>query len=395
MADTPLSIPDTAPRPRRRGRVMGLLMVLMLLAGGAWGGWWYLTQRIYESTDDAYVSGNVLRIMPQVSGKVLSVLADDHDHVTQGQALVRLDPVDAQLAFDRSLVDLATATRSTAQLMAKKRETEAVIAMRRVDLRQATENLNRREVLGRNNAIGKEELHNARNAMETATGALSVAEEQRNALAAQLLDTALADQPAVRQAAAVVRDRWLALQRTTVYSPVPGQIAKRGVQAGEVVAPGTPLMAVVALDRLWVDANFKEVQLRRMRVGQPAEVTVDLYGAKVSYRGRVAGFAAGTGSVFALIPPQNATGNWIKIVQRVPVRIDLNPEDLQAHPLLVGLSSVVRVNVADDTGELLLRAPRSADTPADMHNQAPAVDFAAVEARIAQTIRDNAHSVAD
>lgn len=391
MPNTSLSTPEH-PRPRRRGPVMGLLMGLMLLVGCGWGGWWYTTQRLYEATDDAYVTGNVLRVMPQISGKVLSVLADDTDRVAGGQPLVRLDPVDAKLAFDRSLVDLASAVRTTSQLMAKKRESEAVIAMRRVDLRQATDNLHRREVLGRRNAIGQEELHNARNATENAAGALSVAQEQRNALAAQLLDTDLPEQPAVQQSAAVVRDRWLALQRTTIASPLAGQIARRGVQAGEVVAPGTPLMTVVALDRLWIDANFKEVQLRRMRVGQPAEVTVDLYGTAVSYRGRVVGFSAGTGSVFALIPPQNATGNWIKIVQRVPVRIELNAEDLKAHPLLVGLSSVVRVNVADDSGALLAHTPRVENTPPDMHNQIPALDFAEVEARIAATIRDNAHA---
>lgn len=391
MSDSSLSLPQKAPRPRK-GRVMGVLMVLMLLAGCGWGGWWYVSQRMHEGTDDAYVSGNVLRVMPQISGKVLSVLADDTDRVFEGQPLVRLDTIDAKLAFERALVDLATAVRSTSQLMAKKRESESVINMRRVDLRQATDNLKRREVLGKRNAIGQEELHNARNAMETAAGGLAVAQEQHNALAAQLLDTALPDQPAVQQAAAVVRDRWLALQRTTIVSPLSGQIARRSVQAGEVVAPGTPLMTVVALDRLWIDANFKEVQLRRMRVGQPAEVTVDLYGSKVRYTGRVAGFSAGTGSVFALIPPQNATGNWIKIVQRVPVRIELDAQTLAAHPLLVGLSSVVRVNVADDSGELLLRAPRKHPTPPDMHNQAPALDFAEVDALIARTIRENSQT---
>lgn len=380
-----------AGRPRR-GRVMTVLVLIMLCAGGGWAGWWYTHYRFVESTDDAYVNGNMARIMPQVAGTVQAVLVDDTDTVAPGQPLVRLDPVDARLAYDRAQVDLAAAVRNTCQLLARLRESEVTIGIRRVDLRQATENLLRREALGKRNAIGMEELHNARNHMENTAGALSVAQEQRNALAAQLLDSAdIAQQPPVRQAAAVLRDRWLALQRTTIASPIHGQIARRSVQAGEVVAPGTPLMAVVALDRLWIDANFKEVQLGRMRTGQPATVTVDMYGTQKTYHGRVAGFAAGTGSVFSLIPPQNATGNWIKIVQRLPVRIEIDSAELRDFPLMVGLSSVVSVNVSEDDGPLLLREPRTSPTPGDLHNQNPPVDFAPVETMIDTIIRENTH----
>ncbi len=218
--------------------------------------------------------------------------------------------------------------------------------------------------------------------------ALAASREQRNALAAVLLDTGLAEQPAVRQAAARVRDCWLALRRTTVYSPAAGQIAKRSVQAGEVVSPGTPLMTVIPLDHLWIDANFKEVQLHRLRVGQPATIRVDMYGKAVTYRGRVSGFSAGTGSAFSLLPPQNATGNWIKIVQRVPVRIDIDPADLREHPLLIGLSAVVTVDASDASGEGLAQAQRA--VPEALVSQAPAVDFAPVEDVIGAVIRDNA-----
>ena len=195
---------------------------------------------------------------------------------------------------------------------------------------------------------------------------------------------------AVRQAAANGRDCWLALQRTTGLSPAAGQIAKRGVQAGEVVSPGTPLMTVIPLHRLWIDANFKEVQLHKMRIGQPAVIRVDMYGGDVTYHGRVTGFSAGTGSAFSLLPPQNATGNWIKIVQRVPVRIEIDPADLREHPLLVGLSAVVKVDTSDTSGRLLAASARTEPVPGDLVSQAPAVDFAPVEATISGIIRDNA-----
>ena len=320
----------------------------------------------------------------------VAVDVDDNDMVAAGQTLVRLDPVDARLAYERSLVALASAVRDNCRLQAQLRETEAAIRMRRVDLRQKADNLTRREALGKAKAIGAEELKHARDDRENAAVALAAAEEERNALAAVLLDTGLAEQPAVRQAAANVRDCWLALQRTTVLSPAAGQIAKRGVQAGEVVSPGTPLMTVIPLHRLWIDANFKEVQLHKMRIGQPAVIRVDMYGGDVTYHGRVTGFSAGTGSAFSLLPPQNATGNWIKIVQRVPVRIEIDPADLREHPLLVGLSAVVKVDTSDTSGRLLAASARTEPVPGDLVSQAPAVDFAPVEATISGIIRDNA-----
>lgn len=393
---SPTSEKDRAPAPQsrrkrsRRGRIMAGLLIVFLLAGLGWGAWWYAMLRFTESTDDAYVSGNVLRIMPQVDGKVVSVEADDNDRVLPGQTLALIDPVDARLALEHALVELASAVRDTCRLRSELRENEATVRMRRVDLRRESDNLARREILAQRNAIGTEELRHARDSRASAVSALTEAEEKRNALAAVLLDTPLAEQPAVRQAAAKVRDRWLDLQRTTVRSPAAGQVAKRSVQAGEVVSPGTPLMTVIPLDHLWIDANFKEVQLRRMRIGQPAAIHVDMYGADVVYHGRVGGFSAGTGSAFSLLPPQNATGNWIKIVQRVPVRIDIDPADLREHPLLVGLSALVEVDTSDVSGPLLARSPRTAPLPDAFTSQAPAVDFAPAEESIAAIIHDNA-----
>lgn len=389
-----LAAPDAGHRlPRRnkrRVRAMLGLTILFLAAGAAWGGWWYTNMRFVESTDDAYVAGNVLRIAPRIGGSVLDVLVDDHDVVTAGQPLVRLDAVDARLAWERALTDLAVPVREVGRLRAQLRQSEATVAMREVDLRQQTENLARREVLGRNNAIGKEEVRHARDGVATATAALRAAEEQRNALAALLPDGPLEEQPAVRQAAAAARDRWLALQRATVYSPVAGVVARRSVQAGEVVAPGAALMTVVPVEHLWVDANFKEGQLRGLRVGQSAVVHVDLYGSAVDYHGRVTGVSAGTGSAFSLMPAQNATGNWIKIVQRVPVRIELDPMELRQHPLLVGLSARVEVNTSDTSGPLLALAPRDTELPGELRSRAPEVDFAPAEAAIAGVIAANA-----
>ena len=372
-----------------RIRIMSGLVLLFLLAGICAGAWWYLVLRCEESTDDAYIAGNILRIMPQTGGTVVAVEADNNDRVSAGQPLLRLDSIDARLDYERALVELASAVREVCNLKAQLLASEATVNMRKVELRQETDNLIRRERLARANAIGTEELLHARNSHEKATMSLLEARQRHLALSAMLTGDAVADQPQVRQAAARVGDCWLPLRRTTVFSPADGQIAKRNVQAGEVVAPGTPLMTVIPLDQLWVDANFKEVQLRDMRIGQPAVIQVDMYGDTVTYHGRVSGFSAGTGSAFSLLPPQNATGNWIKIVQRVPVRIEIDTRDLREHPLLIGLSSVVTVDVSDTSGELLARAPRSTLLPAALTSQAPEVDFAPAEEAITTTIREN------
>lgn len=374
----------------RRARAMLGILVIFAALGAAWGWWWYSTQRFAESTDDAYVAGNVLRIMPQINGKVIAVLVDDNELIEAGQPLVALDPIDARLAYERALVALASPVREIGRLQAELRQSEAAIAMRKIDLRQQLDNLSRREVLGQNKAIGQEELKHARDGVDSAEASLRSAVEQRNALAAMLSSSSLEEQPSVKAAAQQVRDTWIALQRTNVVSPASGLVAKRSVQAGEVVTPGMPLLAVVPVDHLWIDANFKEGQLRRLRIGQKAEVRVDLYGDSVVYRGRVAGVSAGTGSAFSLLPAQNATGNWIKIVQRVPVRIELDPAELKAHPLLIGLSALVKVDTRDESGPLLAEAPRSSALPDDLRSRAPEIDMAPAEAAIAGVIASNA-----
>ena len=391
MSLSPSAAPPTPAHPKRR-RILTVLMTLMLGVGLACGAWWYFVLQYEEKTDDAYVAGNVVRIMPLVPGRVLEVLADDTDRVRAGQELVRLDSHDARLALQQAEVELATVVRDVCRLQAQWRESAAQIDAAQTTWQQAVANLQRREVLGKANAVRVEEVQNYRAQVRHDAAQLEAARERRLALEAQLLQGPVELQPRVVQAAVKVRQCWLTLQRTSVRSPVDGQVAQRSVQSGAVLTAGTPLMAVIPLHALWVDANFKEVQLRAMRLGQPATVRVDMHGSSVTYQGRVAGFAAGTGSAFSLIPPQNATGNWIKIVQRVPVRIELDSADLKAHPLLVGLSSVVTVDIRQNSGPLLVDSVRQRPLPDVLQARGvlpDTADLVEIDAAIGRIIEKN------
>jgi membrane fusion protein (multidrug efflux system) len=235
--------------------------------------------------------------------------------------------------------------RDVRNLYATSSELAAAVQLRQTDLSTAQSDLARRQKLGASGAVSGEELQHSADAVKVAQAALLAAEQQLAANRARVDNTTLQNHPQVRDAAAAVRNAYLTLARTELPAPVPGFVARRNVQLGQRVSPGTPLMAVVPLDQVWVDANFKEPQLARMRVGQPVTLTADLYGGHVVYHGRVAGFGAGTGAAFSLLPAQNATGNWIKIVQRVPVRIALDPHEIAAHPLQIGLSMKADVDV--------------------------------------------------
>lgn len=377
-----------SPRSRKRARALMLLTLFFITLGVGCGVWWATVLRYQESTDDAYIAGNMVGVMPQVAGRVAAVLAENTDYVQAGQPLVPIEPEDARLAYEHALVDLASSVRQTCRLMAELRQSESTVAMRRIDVRRQQGNLERREALIRDKAVRKEEFIHSMEDVDSARHALTLAEAQRDALRAVLLDTNVAEQPAVKQAASTVRERWLDLHRTTVRSPVAGQVARRSVQVGQYVMPGTPLLAVVPLDNLWVDANFKESQIAGMRIGQSATVTADIYGGSVTYHGRVVGFSAGTGSAFSLLPPQNATGNWIKVVQRVPVRIALDAAQLREHPLLVGLSALVEVDTRTTDGPMLSDVSR-AEPPAALAAQTPPVDFGPVEEHIREIIAAN------
>ena len=344
-----------APRPGNRARKRAFLVfaVVAVAAGLAWGTHWFLVNRNFETTDDAYVKGDVVQITSQVPGTVVAVYVDNTQGVTRGQLLAELDPADANIALNAAEAQLARAVRDVRARFAQRDALQAQIAQRQADLQRAQDDLDRRDGLLKDGAVSGEELAHARDAVSVAHAALDAAREQFNATEAHLAGTTIANNAEVSNAEQGVRQAALARRRTQLRAPVGGVIGERNVQVGQRVAAGTPLMVVVPLSRVWVDANFKEAQLRDMRVGQPVTLRSDLYGSGVPFHGKLAGMAAGSGSAFALLPAQNASGNWIKIVQRVPVRIAIDAADLSAHPLRVGLSMTVRVDVHDISGALV------------------------------------------
>ena len=343
---------------KRKGALL-LLTLLFIIVAVAYGIYWFLVLRHFEETDDAYVAGNQVQIMAQVSGSVTKVWADNTDYVQKGDPLVTLDQTDAQQAFEKAQTQLAASVRQTRQQMINSKQLQASIDVKKTALSQAQTDLNRRIPLGAANLIGREELQHARDTVASAQAELDVAIQQYNANQAIVLGTKLEQQPAVLQAATEVRNAWLALQRTKIVSPISGYVSRRSVQPGAQISSTTPLMAVVPATNLWIDANFKETQLAHMRIGQPATVISDIYGDDVKYTGKVVGLDMGTGSAFSLLPAQNATGNWIKVVQRLPVRIELDEKQLAEHPLRIGLSTLVEVNTTDRGGEMLASQVRS------------------------------------
>jgi membrane fusion protein (multidrug efflux system) len=381
----PASQPPKSPSRARRLGLYGL-GALVVLCGVGYLGYWLFDGRYYESTDDAYVNGDVVQVTSEVPGTVIGLHVDDTQRVALGQAVLELDPADAKIAEANAEADLARAVRQVRGLFAQGQELREQIAQREQAARTADDDLRRRGGLISDGAISAEELSHARDAVTTTRANVAAARQQLGQTVAQIDGTTIADHPQVLAAAAAVRNAALALHRTELISPVSGVIARRSVQIGQRVSAGTPLLAVVPLDDVWIDANFKEVQLERMRTGQPVTVHADLYGHSVTYHGHLVGIAAGSGNAFALLPSQNASGNWIKIVQRLPVRILLDPNDLKAHPLRVGLSVNVRVDLHDRSGPVMSTAVRNVPQP----TQPSAGNDPAVDARIAAIIGDNA-----
>jgi len=363
--------PVAAPATRRKS--LTIVGGVLVLGAVAWAAWWALVSSKVETTDNAYVQGNVVQITPQVAGTVVAINVDDTDAVKAGQPLVKLDPADAQLALDQAQAQLGQTVREVRTLYANNATLKAQIALREAevartqsDLARAQDDVARRKPLVASGAVGQEEFNHAtaqvsasRSAVVAAQSAVAAAQEQLASNQSMTEGTPVDQHPNVQRAASRVREAYLAVKRADLLAPLDGVVARRSVQIGQRVAAGAPLMTVVALDKLWVDANFKEGQLQRMHIGQPAKLVADVYGRKVEYNGRIAGLGAGTGAAFALLPAQNATGNWIKIVQRVPVRIQLDPKELAAHPLRVGLSMDVSVDVSGGQGAPLTSNVRS------------------------------------
>ena len=373
-------ITEPAKGNPKRKKALTVLAIVLVVAGLGWAAYEYLVASHYESTDNAYVQGNVIQITPQISGTVMAIMADDTDFVKAGQPLVQLDPADAKVALDQTEAALAQAVRQVRTLYANNGALSAQIALRDADVAKAqseiartTDDLNRRQSLAGNGAVSKEELShaesqltNAKSSLTAAQAGVMAAREQLSSNQALTDGTSIDQHPSVLMAAAKVREAYLATQRAAMPAPVDGYVAKRTVQLGQRVAAGTPMMSIIPLKQVWVDANFKEVQLRNIRIGQPVSLVADLYGKKVEYKGTVAGLGVGTGAAFSLLPAQNATGNWIKVVQRVPVRIALDPKQVAANPLRVGLSMDAEVDVSNKDGKMLADAPRPA-AQAEVH----------------------------
>jgi membrane fusion protein (multidrug efflux system) len=342
-----------------RKRLLLLATAVFLLIAVSYVVWWQLVAAHYESTDDAYVQGNLVQITPQLAGTVIAIEADDTALVTAGTPLIQLNPADADIALKQATAAFAQTVRQVHTLFVQNDVLNAEIAVRQADLKRAQADLNqarsdlsRRQGLAKSGGVSGEDILHAQTALKTAESAfaqaqalLKVAEAKLQTGLAITHGTIESNHPNVLKAEAELRNAWLAQTRTRLPAPTTGVVARRSVQVGQYVRPGDRLMNIVPLDQIWVDANFKEGQLRHIRTGQSATLTADVYGSRVIYHGRVAGVGAGTGGAFALLPAQNATGNWIKIVQRVPVRIALDPVELKAHPLRLGLSMNVEIDL--------------------------------------------------
>ncbi|WP_434562520.1 efflux RND transporter periplasmic adaptor subunit [Pseudomonas sp. Z5-35] len=385
-AETTQETQQDSGNPRKRKvMLLGLALIVILAAVGVWA-WHELYGRWNESTDDAYVNGNVVEITPQVTGTVVSIGADDGDLVREGQVLVQFDPNDAEVGLQSAQANLARTVRQVRGLYSNVDGMKAQVHAQEAEVQKAQENYNRRRNLAAGGAISQEELSHARDDLTSAQNALANARQQLKTTSALVDDTVVSSHPDVQAAAAQLRQAFLTNARSTLIAPVTGYVAKRTVQLGQRVQPGTALMAVIPLDQLWIDANFKETQLRDMRIGQPVDIEADLYGSDVKFSGTVDSVGAGTGSAFALLPAQNATGNWIKIVQRVPVRIHINAQELAKHPLRVGLSTLVNVDLHDQSGPVLAQQPSQ---KASFSTQVYDRQLADADAMITRLIHEN------
>jgi membrane fusion protein (multidrug efflux system) len=383
------SAPDKATPPNKKSRrfMLRVLGACVLVGALIFGVWYVFESRWYESTDDAYVNGNIVQITPQITGTVVSIGADDGDLVNKGDVLVKLDKADADVALENAAANLANTVRKVRGLYSTVSGAQADVAVRQTALQKAKADYGRRVDLASSGAISAEELSHAQDALTAAESSLTTAEQQLLTNKVLVDDTIVTSHPDVKAAAAQYRAAYLSEVRTTMLAPVTGYVAKRSVQVGQRVQPGAALMAVVPLHAIWIDANFKETQLNHMRIGQPVEATADVYGHAVKYRGRVLELGVGTGGAFALLPAQNATGNWIKIVQRIPVRVVLtDPRQLDQHPLRIGMSLDTRVDLHDESGPML--AQKSPTQPAfstDVFQQ----QLAHADDHVAQIIHTN------
>ncbi|KND21680.1 hemolysin D [Enhydrobacter aerosaccus] len=393
-----------------------LLFTLIVLAIAAVTLWLYVTQWRYQvSTEDAYVSGNQVQINAQISGTVTAIGVNDTDMVKAGQTLVALDQADNGLALETAKAQLRTAIRqyktqtasiqqadvNISQAQTAMNEVQSQIESAKIALLAAQSDYQRRAALMASQAVSQEEVQHAADTVKkaqaqldaavakqaTARSAVVTAQAQRNVTVANLGKNDVLSQPAVQTAMANIQTAWLNLNRTQIVAPIDGQIAKRGVQLGQKISAGTPLMVIVPLHDLWVDANFKESQIKDIHLGQAVNLTSDIYGKEVVYHGKVIGLSAGTGSAFSVLPAQNATGNWIKVTQRLPVRIALDSKELQQHPLRVGLSMHAELDSRDQQGKPQVATATASNKP--VAQLQPQVDMSGATKIIQQIIQQN------
>ena len=368
-----------------RGRRLGFLALGVLALLGCAG---YLvvvlTAAPTEETDDAYVGGNVVVVTARDGGTALALHADNTQHVTRGEPLVDLDPATTRVQLSAAEARLGSAVRAVRSDKSEVDEASAEIAKARADLAKAQDDFKRRKAAASDGAVSGEELSHATDAIATSKAALVLAQARRERALSAVEGTSISTNPQVVSAMANLRQAAIDQSHTRIVAPVSGVIAQRTVQLGQRVAAGTPLMAVVPLDSLWVDANFRETQLQHLRVGQPCTIVADVYGRKTVFHGHVLGLGAGSGSAFALLPAQNATGNWIKIVQRVPVRVSLDPAELAKKPLRIGLSVTVEAETSDQSGAFVAESSAPSGGVQESLDGGPDV-----EARIARIVADN------
>ena len=385
QTDTPTSS-NNKSQQRKKGLSIFILLLLLISIGSA--AYWYFFIKGFEETEDAYVNGNQVMVSAQVAGNISKINVDNMDPVQAGDVLLELDDTNAKLSFEQAKSNLANAVRQVSQLNYTVKQLKSAVRANEITLAQAQGNLNRRVQLVKDGAIDKESFQHAKEAVELAKANLTTSQNQLGANQALLLDGPLSEQPQIQSAVSNLKQAWLNLERTKIRSPIKGYVARRNAQVGQAVSVGGALMAVVTTDQMWLDANFKETQLTHMRIGQPVEIHFDLYGKDKTFNGKVVGIEMGTGSAFSLLPTQNATGNWIKVVQRVPVRIQLEPQQLAENPLRIGLSATVKVNVTDSQGETLRnKAPSTTLYSTNVLQY----DESAVNNLIESIIRDNSY----
>lgn len=416
-APTPAPTHSTTQHPAKSKRKKNLLVfTLIVLAIAAVTLWLYFTQWRYQvSTEDAYVSGNQVQINAQISGTVTAIGVNDTDMAKAGQTLVALDQADNGLALETAKAQLRTAIRqyktqtatiqqadvNISQAQTAMNEVQSQIESAKIALLAAQSDYQRRAALMASQAVSQEEVQHAADTVKkaqaqldaavakqaTARSAVVTAEAQRNVTIANLGKNDVLSQPAVQTAIANIQTAWLNLNRTQIVAPIDGQIAKRGVQLGQKISAGTPLMVIVPLHDLWVDANFKESQIKDIHLGQAVNLTSDIYGKEIIYHGKVIGLSAGTGSAFSVLPAQNATGNWIKVTQRLPVRIALDSKELQQHPLRVGLSMHAELDSRDQQGKPQVATATASNKP--VAQLQPQVDMSGATKIIQQIIQQN------